>query len=109
MNPMTSTERAFPVVDEALPRARSVEGIHRSATFHWVGNGFYVSTYFPSPELSAERMSPFVLMDYGPSRELAPSAAASAASAGTLTAASRLSLSPGRDRSRTATTPGTPT
>jgi hypothetical protein len=72
MSSTTSTERALPVVHEALPRARSVEGIHRSATFHWVGNGFYVSTYFPSPRLPAERMSPFVLMDYGPSKEFAP-------------------------------------
>ena len=67
----TSTERALPV-DQALPRARSVEGIHRSAAFHWVGNGFYVSTYFPSPKLPAERVSPFVLMDYGPAKEFAP-------------------------------------
>jgi redox-sensitive bicupin YhaK (pirin superfamily) len=51
---------------------RSVEGIHRSNTFHWVGNGFYVSTYFPSRDLPAERVSPFVLMDYGPAREFAP-------------------------------------
>ena len=29
-------------------QSRTVEGIHRSTTFHWVGNGFHVSTYFPS-------------------------------------------------------------
>jgi redox-sensitive bicupin YhaK (pirin superfamily) len=56
----------------ALVRERSVEGIHRSTTFHWVGNGFYVSTYFPSAKLPAERVSPFVLMDYGPPREFTP-------------------------------------
>jgi redox-sensitive bicupin YhaK (pirin superfamily) len=48
---------------------RSVEGVFKSTTFHWVGNGFYVSTYFPSRELPAERVSPFVLMDYGPPKE----------------------------------------
>jgi redox-sensitive bicupin YhaK (pirin superfamily) len=48
---------------------RTVEGIHRSTTFHWVGDGFFVSTYFPSAELPAERVSPFLLMDYGPPRE----------------------------------------
>jgi quercetin 2,3-dioxygenase len=53
-------------------RARSVEGVHASAGFHWVGNGFFVSTYFPSARLPAERVSPFVLMDYGPAREFAP-------------------------------------
>src|SRR3569623_1273013 len=45
---------------------RSVEGVHSSTTFHWVGNGFHVSTYFPSEGLPAERVSPCVLMDYGP-------------------------------------------
>jgi redox-sensitive bicupin YhaK (pirin superfamily) len=51
---------------------RSVEGIHRSTTFHWVGNGFFVSTYFPSAALPSERVSPFLLMDYGPAREFEP-------------------------------------
>jgi redox-sensitive bicupin YhaK (pirin superfamily) len=51
---------------------RSVEGVHRSTTFHWVGNGFHVSTYFPSHQLPAERVSPFVLMDYGPPKEFKP-------------------------------------
>ena len=51
---------------------RSVESIHRSTGFHWVGDGFHVSTYFPSAGLPAERVSPFVLMDYGPPKEFAP-------------------------------------
>jgi redox-sensitive bicupin YhaK (pirin superfamily) len=71
MNSTTSIERPLPV-DDALSRVRSVEGIHRSATFHWVGNGFFVSTYFPSAKLPSERVSPFVLMDYGPAKEFGP-------------------------------------
>jgi redox-sensitive bicupin YhaK (pirin superfamily) len=55
-----------------LSRVRSVEGVHRSTGFHWVGNGFFVSTYFPSAELPPERVSPFVLMDYGPARQFTP-------------------------------------
>jgi redox-sensitive bicupin YhaK (pirin superfamily) len=51
---------------------RRVESVHRSTGFHWVGNGFFVSTYFPSQALPAERVSPFLLMDYGPAREFAP-------------------------------------
>jgi hypothetical protein len=39
---------------------------------HWVGNGFHVSTYFPSAKLLSERVSPFVLMDYGPPKEFPP-------------------------------------
>lgn len=49
-----------------------MEGIHRSNTFHWVGNGFHVSTYFPSRNLSSARVSPFVLMDYGPPKQFEP-------------------------------------
>jgi len=51
---------------------RSVAGVHESTTFHWVGNGFHVSTYFPSQHLPPERVSPFVLMDYGPPKPFAP-------------------------------------
>jgi redox-sensitive bicupin YhaK (pirin superfamily) len=53
-------------------QVRSVEGVHRSTTFHWVGDGFHVSTYFPSAGVPAERVSPFVLMDYGPPKPFAP-------------------------------------
>src|SRR4029077_13354804 len=53
----------------ALAEARTVESVHRSTTFHWVGNGFHVSTYFPSEGLPSERTSPFVLMDYGPPKD----------------------------------------
>jgi quercetin 2,3-dioxygenase len=58
----------------ASPALRSVDGVHKSTTFHWVGDGFFVSTYLPSRGLPAERVSPFVLMDYGPAREFAPAA-----------------------------------
>jgi len=55
-----------------LAESRTVQSVHRSTTFHWVGNGFHVSTYFPSDQLPAERTSPFVLMDYGPPKEFTP-------------------------------------
>jgi hypothetical protein len=73
MNLTTSTERSStrehaPEQTARVAAERSVEAIHRSTGFHWVGNGFFVSTYFPSATLAAERVSPFLLMDYGPSR-----------------------------------------
>src|SRR5580693_6638524 len=71
MTSAISARDASPSVG-ASPGARSVEGIHRSNTFHWVGNGFHVSTYFPSENLPPERVSPFVLMDYGPPKEFGP-------------------------------------
>ncbi len=70
MMPMTITTEA--PVKTPTSSARSVEGVYGSTTFHWVGNGFQVSTYFPSAQLAAERVSPFVLMDYGPAKEFAP-------------------------------------
>ncbi|HVW26410.1 MAG TPA: pirin family protein [Polyangiaceae bacterium] len=57
---------------ETMVRIRTIESVHRSTGFHWVGNGFFVSTYFPSAGLPAERVSPFVLMDYGPPKEFSP-------------------------------------
>jgi redox-sensitive bicupin YhaK (pirin superfamily) len=65
----TSARIAKPAPTSAT---RSVAGIFRSTPHHWVGDGFQVSTYFPRPALPAERVSPFVLMDYGPPREFPP-------------------------------------
>ncbi len=59
-------------IPSSTDRVRTVEAVHRSTEFHWVGDGFYVSTYFPSAKLASERLSPFLLMDYGPSREFTP-------------------------------------
>jgi quercetin 2,3-dioxygenase len=71
MNTTPLLERPVPERARTTPE-RSVEGVHRSTTFHWVGDGFYVSTYFPSAGLPSERLSPFLLMDYGPAREFSP-------------------------------------
>ena len=60
------------LVSEPHDRLRTVEAIHRSTGFHWVGDGFHVSTYFPSENLESERLSPFVLMDYGPAKNFEP-------------------------------------
>ena len=97
MNITTSTERTTSASERSPSsssiareaQARSVEGIHQSTGFHWVGNGFFVSTYFPSEELPAERVSPFLLMDYGPVRTFAPLPHGKRGSAGTRIAASR--------------------
>ena len=68
----TTTAAHESQAQDARVRARTVEGIHRSTGFHWVGNGFHVSTYFPSAKLPSRRVSPFVLMDYGPAKEFGP-------------------------------------
>ena len=72
---MTTTAPSSSTSTQHAPTAaalRTVEGIHKSTSFHWVGDGFFVSTYFPSRHLPAERVSPFVLMDYGPGEDFAP-------------------------------------
>jgi hypothetical protein len=51
---------------------RSVEGVYRGDPLHWVGNGFHVSTYFPTRQIDPERVSPFVLMDYGEPKDFGP-------------------------------------
>src|ERR1700679_1874754 len=56
----------------ASTSTRGIAGIFRSTPSHWVGDGFQVSTYFPRPTLPLDRVSPFVLMDYGPPRDFAP-------------------------------------
>jgi redox-sensitive bicupin YhaK (pirin superfamily) len=72
MNTTTATTTAPVAKNEARSEARTVEGVFRSTESHWVGNGFHVSTYFPSAKLPSARVSPFVLMDYGPPKEFAP-------------------------------------
>jgi quercetin 2,3-dioxygenase len=68
----TASPALQPQPSQSAESVRSVERIHKSTTFHWVGNGFHVSTYFPSEEIPSERVSPFVLMDYGPPKEFEP-------------------------------------
>jgi redox-sensitive bicupin YhaK (pirin superfamily) len=43
---------------------RKITGVFRGADFHWVGDGFRVSNYFPSGNNFANRISPFFLFDY---------------------------------------------
>ena len=68
----TVTKSRHSTANDGYSAARTVQGVHRSTALHWVGNGFHVSTYFPSAKLASERMSPFVLMDYGPPKEFSP-------------------------------------
>ncbi|MEO5858310.1 MAG: pirin family protein [Pyrinomonadaceae bacterium] len=43
---------------------RSIEKIVAPPPVHWVGDGFKVHGFFPHGPLTAERMSPFFLLDY---------------------------------------------
>ncbi len=43
---------------------RSLDGVYRGDGFHWVGDGFHVTQVIPGPHQLAERVSPFLMMDY---------------------------------------------
>jgi len=65
MSSVASTLTPRPVApSEPRSGSRTVARVFRSTPLHWVGDGFLVSTYFPRAQLSAERVSPFLLMDY---------------------------------------------
>lgn len=68
----STTSTGSPRTNPRTPGLRSVESVHRGSPFHWVGDGFRVSTFFPARGLSAERVSPFLLMDYHPAHAYAP-------------------------------------
>lgn len=52
--------------------SRSIEMIVKEQAKHWVGNGFYVSQYFPEGAELFDRFSPFLLMDYNAPHYSAP-------------------------------------
>ncbi|HTJ91986.1 MAG TPA: pirin family protein [Pararobbsia sp.] len=43
---------------------RTITGVFQGPGFHWVGDGFRVSNYFPSGNRFGHRMSPFLMFDY---------------------------------------------
>ena len=50
----------------SLAAPREIEGIYAPPPLHWVGDGFRVAGYFSQVPNAAERLSPFVLLDYHP-------------------------------------------
>lgn len=61
----------YPTVDSPQPR-KTVQQIHKAPAPHWVGDGFPVRSMF-SYDRDAQAMSPFLLLDYAPPAEFAPS------------------------------------
>ena len=43
---------------------RALQGVFAPGPEHWVGDGFYVKTVF-WPQLGAQMLSPFLLLDHG--------------------------------------------
>jgi quercetin 2,3-dioxygenase len=59
----------------ALPKGgapREIEGIYPAPALHWVGDGFRVAGYFSSISSAARKLSPFLMLDYHPPYDYAP-------------------------------------
>ncbi len=72
---MNSTNLAEEMrVTQAEPdERRGLEGVYRAPDLHWVGDGFRVAGYFSAIPNAVEKLSPFLLLDYHPPYEYAPS------------------------------------
>jgi redox-sensitive bicupin YhaK (pirin superfamily) len=57
----------------ARRRARALQGVYPPGPEHWVGDGFFVKTVF-WPQLDAQMLSPFLLLDHAARRRFEPSA-----------------------------------
>lgn len=53
--------------------AREIEAIYTAPDLHWVGDGFRVAGYFSVIPDAARKLDPFLMMDYHPEYEYAPS------------------------------------
>lgn len=49
-----------------MNKFRSIENSYQGSPFHMVGDGFRVMNFFPNGNHLAERLNPFVLLDYNP-------------------------------------------
>ena len=51
---------------------RKIDGIYAPPGLHWVGDGFRVAGYFSAIPHAAKKLSPFLLLDYHPPYDYAP-------------------------------------
>ena len=54
-----------------MENVKQVQHVYRSASTHWVGDGFHVRNLFPSNDLG-QQISPFLLLDYAGPTDFAP-------------------------------------
>ena len=86
-------------------RDREIQGIYRPPGLHMVGDGFRVAGYFNAIPNAVRKLSPFLLLDYHPPFDYAPTTRPRGSGC-IRTAASRPSPSRGRAAWRTTTAPG---
>ncbi|HEY2407798.1 MAG TPA: pirin family protein [Polyangiaceae bacterium] len=76
---MFNTETAFdgknpPEHDRAVANARELDAVYRPPELHMVGDGFRVAGYFSTIPDAVRKLSPFLLLDYHPAFNYAPTA-----------------------------------
>ena len=59
---------------EGSPQLRDIESVFPAPALHWVGDGFRVAGYFSEIPDAAEKLSPFLLLDYHPPYDYSPTA-----------------------------------
>lgn len=74
MNTSTAATNAQRVENDASrSELRPIEGIYAAPRKHWVGDGFFVAGYFSAIPDAERKLDPFLLLDYHPSYDYAPS------------------------------------
>jgi quercetin 2,3-dioxygenase len=76
-NQMTTMNLAEPSTQRNRETAesgklRTIEGVYRPPSLHWVGDGFRVAGYFSIIPNAVEKLSPFLLLDYHPPYDYEP-------------------------------------
>jgi len=61
-----------PVEAATESKLRELEGIYAAPGLHWVGDGFRVAGYFSSIPDAVRKLDPFLLLDYHPAQDYAP-------------------------------------
>jgi redox-sensitive bicupin YhaK (pirin superfamily) len=72
MSLQTETPTTQTVVSTLAGIPREVEAIYTAPDLHWVGDGFRVAGYFSVIPDAARKLDPFLMLDYHPEYEYAP-------------------------------------
>jgi quercetin 2,3-dioxygenase len=72
MHTASDTTRAIAAAAGQSTNLRAIEGIYRAPGLHWVGDGFRVRGYFSSIPDAVAKLNPFLLLDYHPAYDYAP-------------------------------------
>ncbi len=70
--PTTNSPAERSTAPTTAPTPRVIEGVYGPPPLHWVGDGFRVAGYFSSIPGAVRKLSPFLMLDYHPTYDYAP-------------------------------------